>query len=295
MSNTNYNILITGANGQLGSALKKCTINKPSNANFLFTDLAELDITKPTQLNDYCTSNKVQFIVNCAAYTAVDKAESDKETAYLLNTKAVENLVSAAQNSGAYFIHISTDYVFDGKSYKPYTEDDPVNPQSVYGLSKLQGEQKALHYKQSMIIRTAWLYSEFGVNFAKTMLRLGKEKSELNVVFDQVGTPTNANDLAAAIVQIIDNVYDEPKKFCQGVYHYSNEGVCSWYDFATEIMHLAKLPCKLRPIEGVEYPTPAPRPHYSVLNKRKIKSKYKIDIPHWQTSLASCINILQNN
>lgn len=285
-------VLVTGSNGQLGSELKECA-KRMSGVEFLFTDVADLDITNAAQVNSYCELHQPKFIVNCAAYTAVDKAEAEKDLATLINATAVKNLAEAAKNSGAYFIHVSTDYVFDGMGYLPYKEEDEVNPQSEYGRTKLQGEQFALAYGKSMVIRTAWLYSIFGNNFVKTMLRLGAEKPTLNVVFDQVGTPTNAADLAACIASVIEKVGGGACPFVGGVYHFSNEGVCSWYDFAREIMEQGSRPCKVFPIESKDYPTPAQRPHYSVLNKAKVKQTYGIEIPHWKDTLKGVVEKLK--
>ncbi|MDR1226458.1 MAG: dTDP-4-dehydrorhamnose reductase [Prevotellaceae bacterium] len=284
-------ILVTGANGQLGSEIKECA-KSTVGFKFLFADVAELDITNITQVKAFCEQHKPNFIINCAANTAVDKIETEYASALGLNTSAVKDLAETAERIQAYFIHISTDYVFDGKNYLPYKEGDVTNPQTKYGISKWLGEKQALAYDKSMVIRTSWLYSTFGNNFVKTMLRLGAEKPTLNVVFDQVGTPTNAADLAACIVSIIAKVYSGKSEFISGVYHYSNEGVCSWYDFACEIMKFGKRPCKVVPIESRDYPTPAKRPYYSVLNKTKIKSTYGIEIPHWRSSLELCVSTL---
>jgi dTDP-4-dehydrorhamnose reductase len=281
-------ILVTGSNGQLGSELREYAKGM-ANAEFVFTDVAELDITNAAQVKDFCEQHKPNFIVNCAAYTAVDKAETEKELALLLNATAVKNLAEAAASVQAYLIHVSTDYVFDGRGCLPYKEADEVNPQSEYGRTKLRGEQYALAYSKSMVVRTAWLYSAFGSNFVKTMLRLGAEKPALNVVFDQVGTPTSAADLAACMASIIAKVSSGERPFAGGVYHYSNEGVCSWYDFAREIMELGERSCKVFPIESKDYPTPAQRPHYSVLNKTKIKQAYGVEIPHWKDSLRKVV------
>ncbi len=281
-------ILVTGANGQLGSELKEC-VKSMVGFEFLFTDVAELDITNAAQVKDFCERHKPNFIINCAAYTAVDKAETEQELAMLLNATAVKNLAEAAAHVQAYLVHVSTDYVFDGKNFEPYKEADKVNPQSEYGRTKLRGEEFALAYSRSMVIRTSWLYSTFGNNFVKTMLRLGAEKPTLNVVFDQIGTPTNAADLASCITNIIEKVYSGKREFVSGVYHYSNEGVCSWYDFAREIMEQGKRPCQVFPIETKDYPTPAKRPHYSVLNKAKIKEIYGVEIPYWKDSLRKYI------
>jgi dTDP-4-dehydrorhamnose reductase len=260
----------------------------------VFTDLPELDITDVAQTLNTIMQVQPQFIINCAAYTAVDKAESESKTAYAINAAAVQNLTAAAELVGAYLVHISTDYVFDGKNYLPYRETDPPAPQTQYGQTKMQGEQFALNYNKSVIIRTAWLYSRYGNNFVKTMLRLGSEKPSIDVVADQVGTPTNATDLAYAILQIVDVATKDASRFASGIFHFTNEGICSWYDFATAIMRLADLPCKVNPIDTSDYPTPAQRPPYSVLHKGRIKQCYGIEIRHWQTALAECLGYIQN-
>jgi len=280
------NILVTGANGQLGSELRKISGNFPDE-RFFFTDVAELDITNPVVINDFFEKNGIQNVINCAAYTAVDKAESDEQTATLINATSVAHLAKACSKTDATLIHISTDYVYDGRSYQPYSEEHPTSPVSVYGRSKLAGEKEALTTPKSVVIRTSWLYSSFGNNFVKTMLRLGKERETLNVVFDQVGTPTYAADLAQAIMLIITQT--KQNKLIRGVFHYSNEGVCSWYDFAHEIMQQAGLKCTVKPVETKEYPTPATRPLYSVLNKTRIKEIYGLKIPHWKDSLIRCL------
>jgi len=277
------NILITGANGQLGNELRK-TSNSYLNYRFFFTDVAELDITDPDAINGFFEKNSIQTVINCAAYTAVDKAESDEPTAMLINATAVEYLANKADVT---LIHVSTDYVYDGCACKPYSEDFPTAPISVYGRTKLAGEKAALKTPKSAIIRTSWLYSSFGANFVKTMLRLGKERETLNVVFDQVGTPTYAADLVLAIMEIVEA--DERNNFVPGIFNYSNEGVCSWYDFAREIMQQAGLKCTVLPIETKNYPTPATRPHFSVLNKARIKEAYNLKVPHWKDSLIRCL------
>jgi dTDP-4-dehydrorhamnose reductase len=283
-------ILVTGANGQLGSELKK--LSKNEQFDFVFTDVAELDITDIQACMAFFDKINPHFVVNCAAYTAVDKAESDKLLAWKLNVDAVKNLVIASSIHDSYLIQLSTDYVFDGKSSTPYVERDLTHPQSEYGRSKAAAEVEALSYPKSLVIRTSWLYSTFGNNFVKTMLRLGKEREALNVVFDQVGTPTYAEDLAAAILRIISKIASKEEDFVSGIFHYSNEGVCSWYDFACAIMKLSGLNCKVYPIETANYPTPAKRPEFGVLNKSKIKSVYGIDIGHWRSSLERMIDSL---
>ena len=282
-------ILVTGANGQLGNELRALAAQYP-DFGFLFTDLEELDICNPTAVNKYLSASRPAFLVNCAAYTAVDKAESDRETAFRLNAEALKNLNESCLQFNTRIIHISTDYVFDGKSYVPYNENDATRPNSVYGESKLAGERKLSSFN-SIVIRTSWLYSIHGQNFVKTMLRLGKERERLRVVYDQVGTPTLAADLAGAIMQII--LHSNAQVFQPGIYHYSNEGVTSWYDFAREVFKLAHLGCIAEPIETKDYPLPAPRPHYSVLNKQKIRSTFGLAIPHWQDSLEKCIEQMQ--
>lgn len=273
-------LLITGANGQLGNELRLLL-----GDNALYTDYAELDITNAAEVRAFVNAHRVDMIVNCAAYTAVDKAESDEEKAYAINAVGPANLAQA----GVPLIHVSTDYVFDGASCRPYVEDDVPNPATVYGRTKLAGEKHVLENADTaLVIRTAWLYSSFGNNFVKTMLRLGAERDSLNVVFDQVGTPTYARDLAAAIVKIMPQL----KPGMKGVYHFSDEGVCSWYDFAVRIMDKAGQPCRVKPIESVDYPTLAKRPFYSVLNKGKIKAAFGVDIPHWEKSLDDCLKKL---
>ena len=280
-------ILITGSNGQLGNEMRVIAAQYPA-INFIFTDIAELDLTNMEALQQFFTQNKPQIVVNCAAYTAVDKAEEDVDLCYLVNKTAVENLAKACAANQVKLLHVSTDYVFDGSSFVPYTEDMPVCPTSVYGKSKLAGEEVAMaNCAQTAIIRTSWLYSSFGNNFVKTMIKLGTERDRLTVIFDQVGTPTYAADLAQAIMQIA--VYET---FVPGIYHFSNEGVCSWYDFTKKIHKLSNIQCEVLPIETKDYPTKTPRPHYSVLNKAKIKSTYHIAIPHWEDSLERCLKVL---
>ena len=283
------NILITGANGQLGSEIRVASAHFPQ-FRFFFTDVTELDICNREAVHAYMAENHMDGIVNCAAYTAVDKGEDDAETCYRINRDAVKNLAEAAREYKLDIIHVSTDYVFDGKSYLPYTEVMQVNPSSVYGKSKLEGERILMEIcPEAVIVRTSWLYSSFGNNFVKTMLRLGQERDMLNVIFDQVGTPTYAADLAVALLSIL-----AAGKPAAGIYHYSNEGVCSWYDFTRSIHRLAGISCDLVPIESKEYPVRTPRPHFSVLNKAKIKQTYGIEIPHWEDSLEKCIRLLVN-
>jgi dTDP-4-dehydrorhamnose reductase len=287
------NFLVTGASGQLGSEIRDLVYEIPNqvgNDDFHFTDKTELDITDQNKLRTFILENNIDTIINCAAYTAVDKAESEQKLADKVNHLAVKNLAMLSNEFGIKLIHISTDYVFDGTNFKPYTEDDTTNPQSVYGKTKLDGEKAILEFnlKNSIIIRTSWVYSYYGANFVKTMLRLGKEKESLGVIFDQVGTPTYAKDLAKAIVDILPQIDNKKVE----IYNYSNEGVLSWYDFAKEIMKMAKLDCKIKPIETIEYPTPAKRPHYSLLNKSKIKNDFDIIIPYWKDGLDDCLRRL---
>lgn len=281
------NILITGCNGQLGNELQLLEKNY-SEHTFFNTDVHELDITNAEAIDKFVSSNNIDIIINCAAYTAVDKAESNKELCQLLNAEAPAYLAKAISKRNGWMIQVSTDYVFDGTKNTPYVETDSPCPNSVYGSTKLDGE-KAVEQacKNTMIIRTAWLYSSFRNNFVKTMMRLGKEKEELNVIFDQIGTPTYARDLAVAIMTAVE------KGIVPGIYHFSNEGVISWYDFTKAIHRLSGITsCHVRPIHTEEYPTAATRPHYSVLDKTKIKKIYGIEIPYWEDSLAECINIL---
>lgn len=284
-------ILITGANGQLGNEMKVVSKNF-YGYDFIFTDIDTLDITNKEKTSEFILSAQPDWIVNCAAYNLVDKAESEPDIAMLVNSTAVKNIAEAIKGSECKLIHVSSDYVFDGKSNIPYDESAPANPLSAYGISKLAGERAALLHQYSMIIRTAWLYSSFGANFVKTILKHGKLKESLNVVFDQTGTPTYAADLAEAIMQIISGVIRNYFAFHPGTYHYSNEGVCSWYDFAAEIIQEAGLECKIKPILSKDYPAAAQRPLYSVLDKSKIKENYLLSIPHWRSSLNKCIKLL---
>ncbi len=282
-------ILICGAKGQLGSSIRELE-NKYPDFSLDFTDVEELDILDAVSLTIYIKQTRPDYIINCAAYTAVDAAEKDQEKAFLLNSQAVLNLQSAAKQVSAFFIHISTDYVFNGRNYIPYKESDHPDPDSVYGISKLKGEMNLSGLNNSIIIRTSWLYSLFGHNFLKTILRIGKEKEELKIVFDQVGTPTFAGDLADTVLQIILQSTKDSSRFIPGIYHYSNEGVASWYDFAREIIEIAGLKTRILPIETSEYPLPAPRPQYSVLNKKKIRDTFGIEIRHWKEALKDCIS-----
>jgi dTDP-4-dehydrorhamnose reductase len=281
------NILVTGCNGQLGSEIRLLEADYPQHV-FFNTDRNELDITDQSAVNEFVNSNAIDGIINCAAYTAVDKAEADKQLCTALNSEAPAYLAAAVEARGGWMVHVSTDYVFDGTKHTPYVETDTPCPDSVYGSTKLAGELAVSKFsKRTMIVRTAWLYSPFGGNFVKTMLRLGKERPELGVVFDQIGTPTYAYDLAVAIMTAVD------KGVKPGIYHFSNEGVCSWYDFTKAIHRIAGITsCRVKPLHTSEYPTPATRPAYSVLDKTKIKETYGLDIPYWEESLEKCINLL---
>ena len=280
-------ILITGANGQLGNEMR-LQAKENNSYEYFFTDVQELDICDEQAVMNFVTDNEIDIIVNCAAYTAVDKAEDNVELCDKLNHIAPGYLAKAIESRGGYFVQVSTDYVFDGTAHTPYTETQPTCPNSVYGSTKLAGEQEAQRYcKKTMIVRTAWLYSTFGNNFVKTMIRLGRDKQSLGVIFDQIGTPTYARDLATAIYAAIN------KGIVPGVYHFSNEGVCSWYDFTRAIHRVAGITtCDVRPLHTEEYPTRATRPHYSVLDKTKIKQTYGIEIPYWLDSLEECIEKL---
>ena len=283
-------ILITGSKGQLGNEMQQAAVRFP-DFNYIYTDVAELDICDKSALDAFVKANNVNVIVNCAAYTAVDNAEDDVELCHKINRDAVRNIAEVANDNKVKVVHISTDYVFDGTNYLPYTEDMPVCPATVYGKSKLEGEQALLeNCKESVILRTAWLYSSFGNNFVKTMIKLGTERDSLGVIFDQVGSPTYAADLADVILQLLSN-----KTFIPGIYHFSDEGVCSWYDFTKTIHRMANITCDVKPIETKDYPARTPRPHFSVLNKGKIKSTYGISIPHWEVSLEKCIGLLHNS
>ena len=282
------NILITGCNGQLGNEIQLLEKDYPQHV-WYNTDVQELDISNQLAVEQFVAENKIDGIVNCAAYTAVDKAEDNKELCTTLNMVAPAYLAAAVEKRGGWMIQISTDYVFDGTKHTPYIETDTPSPNSVYGSTKLAGELGVSKFcKKSVIIRTAWLYSTFGNNFVKTMIRLGKEKPEIGVIFDQIGTPTYARDLAVAIMTIIN------KGIVPGVYHFTNEGVISWYDFTKAIHRIAGITtCHVRPLHTAEYPTPANRPHYSVLDKTKIKETYGIEIPYWEESLKDCLEKIE--
>ena len=282
------NILVTGSKGQVGSELQALSANY--DYTFFFTDRDSLDITNKTAIEEFVKTNAITTIINAAAYTAVDKAEEDKANADKVNHLATQYLSEIAKEQNIKLIHISTDYVFNGENFKPYTEEDTTNPNGIYGATKLEGEKamQSINPKDSIIIRTSWVYSSFGANFVKTMLRLGKERDSLGVIFDQVGTPTYARDLARAILDIISNIKNDKVE----IYNYSNEGVLSWYDFSKEIIRMAKIECTVNPIETSEYPTPAKRPHYSLLNKSKIKEDFGIIISYWKDSLDECLRVM---
>ncbi|AJI75282.1 dTDP-4-dehydrorhamnose reductase [Francisella philomiragia subsp. philomiragia ATCC 25015] len=297
-------VLVTGSNGQLGSELKELVSNSKleiQNYTFIFMDSKSLDITDHQAVERFVVEHDIEAIINCAAYTAVDKAESDIEMADKINHLAVATIAELAKKCSIKLIHISTDYVFNGESFRPYIESDKTNPQSIYGATKLAGEEviQRINPKDSIIIRTSWVYSSYGNNFVKTMLRLGREKDTLGVIYDQVGTPTYAKDLAKAILDILSQVDSRVKHENDNevveIYNYSNEGVTSWYDFAKEIMSIAKIECQVNPIETVDYPTPAKRPHYSLLNKKKIKQDFGLSIPYWKNSLQDCIYRILND
>ncbi len=281
-------ILITGANGQLGNELRVISKNY-YGYDFIFTDVETLDLTSENQTKEFINETNPDWIINCAAYNLVDKAESEPDKAMLVNGIAVKNIIDVVRESECKFIHISSDYVYDGKNNVPYSEYSTPNPLSAYGRSKLAGEKFALQHHGSMVIRTSWLYSSFGNNFVKSILKNASEKESLKVVFDQTGTPTYAADLAGAIMSIVSGVIRNHFAMSAGVFNYSNEGVCSWYDFATEIINEAGLQCNINPVLTKEYRLAALRPEYSVLDKSKIKEIYNLAIPHWRTSLSKCI------
>ena len=285
-------ILVTGSNGQLGMCIRD-RVDLYPDFQFTFTDIKELDITNEEKLKSFIENLNPDAIINCAAYNAVDKAEEELGKAFLLNSTAVKNLAKISNDLDIFLIHLSSDFVFDGEKSEPYTELDKPNPLSVYGKSKLEGENQVKQYaKNAIIIRTSWLYSKYGHNFVKTILRFAKERQTLNVVSDQIGTPTYAGDLAEAILQIL--VQDI---ILEGVhlFHYSNEGMASWYDFAKKIIEIENLDCSIKPISTSEYPTTAKRPEYSVLSKEKIKEQFNLSIPNWEDSLKKCLSKMSNN
>jgi len=285
------NILVTGANGQLGKELENLmTVNK--RLFFIGTDVDTLDITNKDAIEQFVNKNKIDFIVNCAAYNAVDTAEDEPEKAFRINADASGNLASITKKYNIGFITVSTDYVFNGKFYKPIEENATPNPVSVYGKSKLKGEKLAvLNNPDSVIVRTSWLYSSFGKNFVKTILKLADSQKELSVIDEQIGNPTFAGDLASALISIIEAMKNGVDGL-SGIYHYSNEGVCSWYDFAKEIINLSGKKCIVNPVSSDNYPTKATRPYYSVLSKTKIKTTFNLKIPYWKDSLEQCLSLL---
>jgi dTDP-4-dehydrorhamnose reductase len=285
------NVLVCGADGQLGREIKKIRNRYPQICSF--TDINELDLRDPLAISSYLRSHPTDYIVNCAAYTDVDKAESDKEQAMLLNRDVVANLVeSLKEHPTTRMVHISTDYVYKDDKNRPLMEDDATEPSSVYGITKLEGDKLLMKHPRALVIRTSWLFSVFGRNFVKSMINRMDQRSDLKVVYDQVGTPTYAEDLARAIMQIISEVDAGKMDFTPGIYHYSNEGICSWYDLAITICRLINCSGNVIPIETHQYPTPAPRPAYSVLNKSKIKRVYGVKVPYWRDSLEQCIKNL---
>jgi len=287
-------VLVTGSNGQLGKSLQAEAKNH-SQYSIIFANREVLDLSKTESIDAYFEQNKFDVIINCAAHTAVDKAESEPELADAVNHLAVKQIAKNARQQHAKLIHISTDYVFNGQQHRPYIEQDTVDPQGVYGVTKLAGEQALLQSmaEDALIIRTSWVYSEFGNNFVKTMLKLGTDRDSLGIIYDQVGTPTYAGDLAKAIMHIIGHESFRKVAFTSDIYHYSNEGVCSWYDFAKAIFEHESIECDVSAIETKDYPTPAKRPHYSVLNKSKIKQTFKTAVPYWKDSLLVCLQKLQ--
>ena len=284
-------ILVTGSNGQLGNEISLIS-KEYGQHEFLMTDVDKLNITSLPQLKKLFNNYKVDYIINCAAYTDVDKSEEDRKEAEKVNITGVTNLAKLAANYQIKMFHISTDYVFDGNTPIPYSEEMSANPVGVYGQTKYKGEVEARRHTQTIVIRTSWLYSKFGKNFVKTILSLAATKPEISVVFDQVGSPTYAHDLAYAIINIIDRNEKDPAVFKPGTYHYANEGLCSWYDFAVEIVYQAGSPCKVIPIRSEEFPKPAKRPNYSVLDKKKFRQTFGIEIPYWRYSLIKCLNEL---
>lgn len=283
------NILITGSNGQLGSEIKELSIQF-NDFQFFFTDIEDLNICSLDAIASYITDKQISYIINCAAYTNVDQAEENEVAAKLINADAVKNLATIATQNNIILVHISTDYVFSGDNSTPYTENQKAKPMGIYGITKFEGEENVRNIcKKHIIIRTSWLYSPFGKNFLKTMLNLGKEKDSLGVVSDQIGSPTYAYDLARTILHVIQSINKKNPFTDFGTYHYSNEGVCSWYDFATEIQNTSKNKCKINSIESEDFQRLAKRPHYSVLNKSKIKHIFTLEIPHWRSRIEHCI------
>ena len=281
-------ILITGAKGQLGTDIFNLS-KRYAEWQFQFIDIDELDISSTPDTVNFFSSQRFDFIVNCAAYTAVDKAESEEESAFAVNTSAVKNLIESIKHHNTRFIHISTDYVFDGSGSTPYSEDNPTNPQTVYGHSKLDGERVVLAFNKGMVIRTAWLYSSHGNNFLKSIINKGRQLKKLKVVNDQIGSPTYSKHLAEAVLKIIEADVNNKISFIPGVFNFTNSGSCSWYDFAVEIVNKTKISCNVFPVKSTEYPQVAKRPSYSVLSLEKIKSLYKLNIPNWKVGLSECL------
>ena len=281
-------VLVTGANGQLGSEISFLSGGYPYQ--FIFTDWQELDLTNSLAIDDFFLKNEIDIVINCAAYTAVDKAETDQVAADNINHQAIKNLAKVSNLAGIKFIHISTDYVFDGEGFRPYAVDETRNPKNVYGETKKDGEEALMNsgINNSMLIRTSWVYSSFGNNFVKTMLRLGAERESVGVIDDQVGSPTYARDLARFILESIPRIDWEGVK----AFHFTNEGVCSWFDFAKAIMDIKGYTCKVIPIPTENYPTPAKRPHYSVLDKKETRKFYGKEIPHWRDALVGCLELI---
>ncbi|MGK0391648.1 MAG: dTDP-4-dehydrorhamnose reductase [Maribacter sp.] len=281
-------ILVTGGSGQLGSELNQLSKDHPGF--FFFTDKDNLDITNRTSLSAFFQKNRFDYCINCAAYTAVDKAEEEQNLAEAINVNGVRYVADACKDTNTTLIHLSSDYVYHNEVNRPMIEIDPTTPEGIYAQTKLNGEFAALTHSETIVIRTSWLYSSFEKNFVKTMLRLGTERDDLSVVFDQIGTPTYATDLAQTLLQIISQCEAGDPHY--GVFNFSNEGVTSWYDFALEIFRMKGIECNVKPITSKQYKTPAKRPTYSVLDKSKIKQKYNVSIPHWRDSLEKCLNLL---
>ncbi|MBL7818405.1 MAG: dTDP-4-dehydrorhamnose reductase [Saprospiraceae bacterium] len=287
-------VLITGAAGQVGNEFRFLAFTHPQ-FKFIYTDVEQLDITKLRETLRFFKRNTPQYVVNCAAYTAVDKAETDVALATKINVNGARNLAKACQETGATLIHISTDYVYHNNQNTPFKEGDRTSPKGVYAKTKLRGDSAAIKFcERALVLRTSWVYGSYGNNFVKTMLRLGKEREQLNVVFDQIGTPTYARDLARAILKVIEKIENQEvdSKILRGVFHYSNEGVTSWYDFTKAIFDIREIGCQVNPIESSQYPTPAQRPPFSVLNKAKFRDTFGIAIPHWRDSLIACLKEL---
>jgi dTDP-4-dehydrorhamnose reductase len=286
-------ILVTGSNGQVGQELQFLASQFP-NFKFLFANREILDISNNTSIEKLFEENNFTYCINCAAYTAVDKAEEEQDLARKINTEAVENLAKACQKFGTQFIHISTDYVYHSETInRPYREDDTTNPQCVYAATKLEGDLIAIRIlKNAIVLRTSWVYSSFGNNFVKTMIRLGRKLDNLRVIYDQIGTPTYARDLAFGILKIITKIENKEVENYGGIYHFSNEGVTSWYDFALAIFEEKEIEIAVAPIETKDYPTPAKRPHFSLMNKEKVRSTFGLEIPHWKTALVNCLDLL---